>query len=50
MRFSYGLDGGGNGAMERALGDDAAVQVLSGAQLSMARVRESAGEWGSERE
>ena len=50
MRCSYGLDGGHNGMVEQALGDGGAEHVLGGAQLSASRVRESAREWGSERE
>ena len=44
MWRSYGLDGGGNGMVEQALGDGGVVRVLSGIRFSSADARESVGE------
>ena len=49
MRHSYGLDGGGNGTVEWALGDGGVVWVLGGTRFSAAGARENGGEGESER-
>ena len=50
MRRNCWLDGGGNGAVERALGNGEVVRVLGGARLSAASAREGSGEGENERE
>jgi len=50
MQQNCGLDGDGNGAVERALGDGRVVWVLGGVRFSAADATESDGEGESERE
>ena len=50
MWGSCGLDGGGNGLVEWALGDGGVVCVIGGVRFSAADARESNGEGESERE
>ena len=49
MWRNYLRDGGGNGAVERVLGDGGATRLLGGARFSTTSVREGSGEGESER-